>query len=236
VRTVIARWTTSIVLSMCSVSLLAQRDLPQTIGSASQDSSRGPYMFCALPDASAIPAAFAAAVKGGRRPFVVGWELNVEPPPRLAKILLVTSLPRTGVLASTNCMRVQRLPAGGVDAMELHTPYALVDKAIDWAGGYTQQVMTMKNDALEASQYVPRLKRHVKLVTELFESQGLDGYIVYAGDNFEWAYLHWMDRETSQKAFATPLGRTGPQDSQSFQHALGASTQIFPNQLPTSPR
>jgi len=235
-RRVIAHRTTLIVLSMCSVSLLAQRDLPQTIGSASQDSSRGPYMFCTLPDASAIPAAFADAVKSGRRPFVVGWELQVEPPPRLAKTLLVTNLTQTGRLASANCKRVQRLPTGGVDAMELHTPYAILDRAIDWAGGYTQQVMTMKNDTIAALEYVPRLKRHLKLVTELFESQGLDGYIVYAGDNFEWAYLHWVDRETSQKAFATPDGRTGPQDSQSFQHALGGATQVFPETLTESPR
>ena len=162
---------------------------------------------------------------------MVGWELQVEPPSRLAKNLLLTNLPQTGRLAGSTCTRVQRLGKGGVDTMQLHTPYALVDKATDWSTGYTQQVMTTKNDTLPASEYVPRLKRHVKLVTELFESQGLDGYIVYAGENFEWAYLHWTDRETSQKAFATPAGKTGQQDSQSFQHALGGSTQIFPQQL-----
>jgi hypothetical protein len=193
-------------------------------------------MFCALPDASAIPAAYADAVKRRPTTFVVGWELNVEPPPRLAKTLLVTNLSQTGRLAGVNCKRVQRLPTGGVDAMELHTPYAIVDRAMDWRAGYTQQVMAMKNDTLAASEYVPRLKRHVKLVAELFESQGLDGYIVYAGDNFEWAYLHWVDRETSQKAFATPAGRTGPQDSQSFQHGLGGATQMFPEMLTKSPR
>jgi hypothetical protein len=218
----------------CGASLLAQelapvKDLPHTIGSASK--TRGPLMFCAIPDASIIPAVYDAAVKGGRRPFVIGWELKAEPPRELAKIVLITSLPQAGNLARANCKRVQPLPAGGADAMQLHTPYALVDKAMDWTTGYTSLVMTAKNDALPAKDYVPRLKRHVRLVTQLFEPNGLDGYIVYAGEDFEWGYLHWVDKETSVKAFATPEGKTGPADSASFQHARGASVQIFPGDL-----
>ena len=214
--------------------LLAQelapvKDLPRTIGDASR--TRGPLMFCALPDASAIPLAYAAAVKGGRRPFVVGWELQVDPPRELAKTLLITSLPQSGILADANCKRVQSLPVGGANAMQLHTPYAAVDEATDWAVGHTSLVMTAKNDALPASDYVPRLKRHIELVTQLFEPNGMDGYIVYLGEDFEWGYLHWVDRETSQKAFATPEGRTGPQDSASFQHGRGASVQIYPSQI-----
>ena len=68
----------------CAASLLAQelapvKDLPHTIGSASK--TRGPLMFCAIPDASIIPAAYDAAAKGGKRPFVVGWELKADAPP-----------------------------------------------------------------------------------------------------------------------------------------------------------
>jgi hypothetical protein len=59
----------------------------------------------------------------------------------------------------------------------------------------------------------------------------LDGYIVYAGEDFEWAYLHWVEKEASVKAFATPEGKTGPADSASFQHARGPSVQIFPGDL-----
>jgi len=114
--------------------------------------------------------------------------------------------------------------------MQLHTPYAAVDKATDWTTGYTSLVMTAKNDALPAKDYVPRLKRHIRLVTQLFEPNGLDGYIAYAGEDFEWAYLHWLDKETSVKAFATPEGKTGPADSASFQHGRGASVQIFPGE------
>ncbi len=63
-------------------SLLAQelapvKDLPHTIGSASK--TRGPLLFCAIPDASIIPAAYDAAAKGGKRPFVIGWELKADP-------------------------------------------------------------------------------------------------------------------------------------------------------------
>ena len=215
-------------------SLLAQElapvnDLPHTIGSASK--TRGPLMFCTIPDASIIPAAYAAAAKGGKRPFVIGWELKADPPRELARIVLITSLPQAGNLAKANCKRVQPLPSGGADAMRLHTPYAAVDKATDWTTGYTTLVMTAKNDALPGKDYVPRLKRHIRLVTQLFEPNGLDGYMVYAGEDFEWAYLHWVDQETSVKAFATPEGKTGPADSASIQHARGASVQIFPGDL-----
>jgi hypothetical protein len=185
-------------------------------------------MFCTFPDAGAIPTAYAAAVRSGVRPFLAGWEFQADPPRELAKVVLVTNLSQLKSLPSANCKRVQPLRAGGVDAMQLRTPYALVDKAADWAAGYTSLVMTMKNDTLPAADYVPRLKRHIKLVTQLFEPNGLDGYMVYAGEDFEWGYLHWVDRETSQKAFATPEGRTGPQDSASFQHPRGPIIQVFP--------
>jgi hypothetical protein len=203
--------------------------LPHTIGSASK--TRGPLMFCAIPDPDIIRAAYKAVAKDGQRPFVIGWELKADPPKELARIVLITNIPRTGDLSSANCKRVQPLPSGGADAMQLHTPYAAIDKATDWATGYTSLVMTARNDALPAQDYVPRLKRHIRLVTQLFEPNGLDGYMVYAGADFEWAYLHWVDKETSAKAFATPEGKTGPADSASFQHARGESVQIFPGDL-----
>src|SRR5258706_14439583 len=90
----------------CGASLLAQelapvKDLPYTIGSASK--ARGPLMFCAIPDASIIPEAYYAAVKGGQRPFVIGWELKAEPPRGLPRIVLITKLPQAGKLAKGDC-------------------------------------------------------------------------------------------------------------------------------------
>jgi hypothetical protein len=89
----------------CGAALPAQelapvKDLPYTIGSASK--TRGPLLFCAIPDASIIPAAYDAAAKGGKRPFVIGWELKADPPRELAKIVLITSLPQAGNLARAN--------------------------------------------------------------------------------------------------------------------------------------
>jgi hypothetical protein len=205
-------------------------DLPRTIGSASK--TRGPLVFCAVTDAGVIRTAYDAGIKRGqRRPFVIGWELKADPPPGLAKIMVITSLWRDETLAKANCKWVRPLPEGGADAMQLHTPYALIDKAVDWATGYTSLVMTAKNDALPPADYVPRLKRHVRLVTQLFEPNGLDGYMVYAGEDFEWAYLHWVDRETAARAFATPAGKTGPADSASIQHPRGPTVQVFPDAL-----
>src|ERR1700687_1983840 len=76
--------------SLPAQELAPVKDLPHTIGSASK--TRGPVMFCASPDASIIPAAYDAATKGGKRPFVIGWELKANPPRELAKIVLITSL------------------------------------------------------------------------------------------------------------------------------------------------
>jgi hypothetical protein len=123
---------------------------------------------------------------------------------------------------------VQPLPSGGVDAMQLGVPYAAVDKAIDWSTGYTALVWTTKNESLPAEDYVPRLKRHIKLVVQLFEPRGMDGYLILAGKDFEWAYLHWVSEEASVHAFASPEGKTGPADSASFQHRRNAAVQIFP--------
>ena len=206
-------------------SLSPVKDLPKTIGSVTQDA--GPLSVCALADTRAITLAYNTATARGAKRFVLGWELKVDPPGELAKNLVITNVKRIGVLAKVNCKTVLPLPAGGVDAMQAHTPYALVDKAPDWKTGFTSLVMTARNDNLPANEFVPRLKHHVKLVTQLFEPKGMDGYVVYIGDDFEWGYLHWVDEATSKKAFATPEGATGPKDSATFQHTRGANSQIF---------
>jgi hypothetical protein len=188
-------------------------------------------MFCAVSNAGVMRTAYDAAVRRRGRRFIIGWELKSDPPQELANIVVITSLPRTGSLAKANCKRVEPLPAGGVNAMQLHRPYALIDRALDWGIGFTSLVMTAKNDALPTIEYLARLKRHIRLVTQLFEPNGLDGYMVYAGEDFEWAYLHWVDKETSVRAFATPAGKTGPADSASIQRPRSVFIQIFPEDL-----
>jgi hypothetical protein len=196
------------------------KDVPATIGNASR--ATGPFSFCTLPDPAPLAAAQAAA---GSKPFLIGWTIEEAPAP-MAKVVAITNLP-TARLSGAGCKQVQALTAGGVDQIKLHVPYAIVDKVPDWSVGFTALVMAQKNDDMPAADYIPRLKRHVKLVTQLFESKGMDGYIVYAGENFEWAYLHWTDEDTAKRAFATPDGATGPQDSRSIQRPLSRK-QIFP--------
>jgi hypothetical protein len=194
------------------------KDVPATIGKASR--TAGPFFFCTLPDAAPL----ANAQAGAKKPFLIGWTIE-EAPPTMAKVVAITSLSKAR-LPDTGCMQVQALGAGGVGKMKLHVPYAIVDKVPDWSVGFTALVMALKNDDMPAGDYIPRLRRHVKLVTQLFESKGMDGYMVYAGDNFEWAYLHWTDEDTAKRAFATPDGATGPKDSRSIQRPL-PRTQIF---------
>jgi hypothetical protein len=173
-------------------------------------------------DAAPLASAQSAA---GKKPFLIGWTVE-EAPAAMAKVVAITSLAKSA-LPAAGCMPVRPLPAGGVDKMQLRLPYAIVDRAPDWSAGFTALVMALKNDDMPAGDYIPRLRRHVKLVTQLFESKGMDGYMVYAGDNFEWAYLHWTDEETAKRAFATPDGATGPKDSRSIQRPLPRA-QIFP--------
>lgn len=194
-------------------------DVPATMGKASRGGA--PFSFCTLPEAAPLAAAQARSSQS----FLVGWSIEEMRAP-MAKVVAISNLPK-GVLPKDACKQVQALPKGGVEAMKLHVPYAVVDKVPDWSAGFTALVMTQKNNDLPAGDYIPRLKRHVRLVTHLFESKGMDGYMVYAGEDFEWAYLHWKDEDTAKRAFATPDGATGPQDSRSIQRPLPRA-QIFP--------
>lgn len=214
-------------LALCGGGIFAQttalppvKDVPATIGSASK--AGGPFFFCTLADGAALAA---AQTRAGGKPFLLGWSIE-EAPATMSKVVAITNLAKASLPAG-GCQQVQALGAGGVDKMPLHAPYAIVDKAPDWSVGFTALVMALKNDDMPAADYIPRLRRHVKLVTQLFESKGMDGYMVYAGDNFEWAYLHWKDEDTAKRAFATPDGATGPRDSRSIQRPL-PRVQIFP--------
>lgn len=195
------------------------KDVPATIGAATKAKA---LSFCTLAD----PAPLASVKAGGRKePFLIGWTIE-QMPATMSKVVAITNL-KKAALPADGCKAVARLPKGGVSNMELGVPYAIVDKVPDWSKGFTALVMAQRNDDMPASDYIPRLKRHVKLVTQLFESKGMDGYMVYAGENFEWAYLHWKDEDTAKRAFATPDGATGPKDSRSIQRPL-PRTQIFP--------
>jgi hypothetical protein len=202
------------VAALCSHASFAQAalppvpDVPSTIGKASAVAT--PLHFCTMADPAPLKAARTAA---GKHPVLIAWNI-AETPPHIEQTVAIASADAKG------CLPVKALPAGGVDAMKLQVPYAVVDKAADWSAGYTALVMNIRNDDLPAGDYLPRLKRHVKLVTSLFESKGMDGYIVLAGEAHEWAYLHWTDEDTAKRAFATPEGATGPRDSRSIQRAV----------------
>lgn len=200
------------------------KDVPATIGNASK--AGGPFFFCTLTDGAALAAAHdAAKPRANSKSFLIGWNIE-EAPTTMSKVVAITSLSKAS-LPAKGCQQVRALGAGGVDKMQLHAPYAIVDHVPDWSVGFTALVMASKNDDMPAGDYIPRLRRHVKLVTQLFESKGMDGYMVYAGDNFEWAYLHWKDEDTAKRAFATEDGATGPKDSRSIQRPL-PRTQLFP--------
>lgn len=181
-------------------------DVAATHGSASALAT--PLHFCTMDD----PAPLEAAPREPK-PVRLAWTTG-EQPPGLSKVVAITSADLPG------CTAVRALPPGGVDAMKLDTPYVIVDKAPDWSQGYTALVMARKRDELTAPGYAQRLKRHVKLVTSLLESRGMDGYIVVAGQTHEWAYLHWIDEDTAKRAFATPEGASGLRDSRSIQRPL----------------
>jgi hypothetical protein len=204
-------------LALCGAGSCAQSvlpvvpDVPATIGSASAVSL--PLSLCTMDDFASLQSARASAGAASKQPVLLAWNIG-EIPPGMAKVVAISSSSTAG------CMPVQTLPAGGVEQMRLNVPYAVVDKAPDWSRGYTALVINMKNDDLPGADYLSRLKRHVRLVTTLFEPKGMDGYIVLAGARHEWAYLHWIDEDTAKRAFATPDGATGPRDSRSIQRAL----------------
>ena len=191
-------------------------NVASTLGIASMTSA---LFFCSLNDVK--PLATAADGGGTRRPVLWAWSID-PPPPGLLKVLAVSSMNQPG------CQAVQPLPVGGVDAVELHVPYAIIDKAADWSVGFTSIVIARKKADLAPVDFTLRLKRHVNLVFQLFESKGLDGYLVQFDGEVEWAYLHWPDLKTAKDAFATPDGATGPQDFYSFAEPFMPQTKVFP--------
>lgn len=213
------RFGSVIMLALCGTSALAQGSLPAppdvtaTHGNASALAT--PLRFCTMDDAAPLQAA------GGAKAVRLAWTI-AEPPPGLARTVAIASIDAPG------CVPVRALPAGGVDGMQRDTPYVIVDNAADWSAGYTALVMARKNDDLSNAAYAARLKRHVKLVTSLLESRGMDGYVVEAGETHEWAYLHWIDEDTARRAFATAEGASGLKDSRSIQRPLPQAVLRLP--------
>jgi hypothetical protein len=210
-------WMSSNVLAQHAV-----KDLPlvtmikETHGQAGLLAKR--MSFCTFADPLSFKSSLNQLAANATGSTWIAWSLD-EWPMQLKKHVAITDFPAASHAAG--CIQVEKLPPGGVDDIQLHVPYALVDHAVDWSVGFTALVMAIINDDMPREHYIPRLKRHVNLVTQLFESKGMDGYVVYAGADFEWAYLHWKDEETAKKAFATPDGATGPMDSRSIQRPLG---------------
>jgi uncharacterized protein (TIGR02118 family) len=205
-----SRFLLALCLSVASHMTFSQNSLPdipnveKTIGNAS---SNKPLSFCTGNEISSF------SNNLSKDATFIAWEIE-KSPSGIGNIVAISDLKHPG------CSPVQPLPSGGVMQIKLRTPYAIVDNAPDWSKGFSALVMTKKNPAFTDDAYVARLKRHVNLVTKLFSTNGMDGYFVYAGEDHEWAYLHWKDEETAKRAFASPDGATGPQDSKSIQDAL----------------
>jgi len=180
-------------------------NIEKTIGNATL--ANKPLSFCSANEVSAFNSYLSPSS------LFIGWEIE-GPPSGIGKVVAISDL------MGSNCKAVQPLPPGGVMNMKTRTPYAIVDNAPDWSKGFTALVITRKNASFTDDAYLARLKRHVNLVTQLFSTNGMDGYFVYAGEDHEWAYLHWTDEETAKKAFSTEQGATGPKDSRSIQEPL----------------
>jgi hypothetical protein len=218
----------SIALLVACGGSLAQEGPPNvasTIGRGSVASTIGrgsvanPLSFCTLNELT--PLVTSTNNLAGQKPVLWAWSVDA-PPLALSKVLAISNASHPG------CQSVQSLPIGGVNAANLRTPYAVIDKATDWSIGFTSIVIAGKKPDLPAGDFLPRLKRHVNLVVQLFESKGLDGYFVYFDGDVEWAYLHWPDLKTATDAFATPDGATGPKDFFSFAAPIMPLTRVFP--------
>ena len=99
--------------------------------------------------------------------------------------------------------------------------------------------------AVPALFHLPRQLRQIDRVNQLTHPSKISpmgsadqpgklaqlGFILLLPERFARVYLHWMDKETAVRAFASPEGKTGPADSASFQHSRGGSVQIFPGDL-----
>ncbi len=80
--------------------------------------------------------------------------------------------------------------------LESGTAYSMFNPKFDWSEGYTLAFVGARKPSLSKDAFLDRLKNHIEMARDVMGPRGLQGYIVFAHDDYEVAYLNW----NSQKA------------------------------------
>lgn len=105
----------------------------------------------------------------------------------------------------------ERTRTGGAvplaEALAAETPYDVLGKPVDWQSGYSTFYIGLRKAGVTPEDFLKKMREHVAVIRDALAPQGLDGYVMIAGEGYEAAYLHWPSREAADKAFASAGGR-----------------------------
>jgi len=117
--------------------------------------------------------------------------------------------------AKTEMLLVDRLQAPEGD-LKTGAVYDLSHRSTDWNQGYTTLFVGKRKEPTSQTAYLERLSHHIHQFDENMTIYGLNGYVAYLDENFEIAWLNWIDRASADRAYQSSAGQEIIQDASSF--------------------
>ncbi|WP_372368661.1 type 1 glutamine amidotransferase domain-containing protein [Candidatus Uabimicrobium sp. HlEnr_7] len=100
--------------------------------------------------------------------------------------------------------------------MQVDTLYNASTGNPNWQGdGHIVIYIGCKKDD-SSKNFIKQLQAHVNMARKSFKENGCEGYVVYATQDIEIAYLWWTDLQTMKDFFGSELGQACMNDAKSF--------------------
>jgi len=105
-------------------------------------------------------------------------------------------------------------PAGGIMAPD--RLYDISPSMADWKAGYRTLWIGRRSKDCPQQMFLTRLTEHLNLARKALGPGGLEGYVIYATEDYEIAYGKWKDRESAARSLQSKEGRAAVLDGESF--------------------
>jgi len=105
-------------------------------------------------------------------------------------------------------------PDGG--AMSSGVLYDVSPAKTGWTSGYRTLWIGRRSKNCPERDFLPRLTEHLNIARKALGAGGLEGYVIYATEDYEIAYGKWKDRESMTRSLQSKEGRAAVEDGNSF--------------------
>jgi putative intracellular protease/amidase len=105
-------------------------------------------------------------------------------------------------------------PAGG--NMAPGRLYDISPSMADWKAGYRTLWIGRRSKDCQQQEFLTRLTEHLNLARKALGPGGLEGYVIFATEDYEIAYGKWKDRESAARSLQSKEGRAAVLDGESF--------------------